>query len=263
MRLKIALELQGDEPGLLPNNYQPELSSWIYKTLHFGNDSFVKWLRENGYLNRNNEYQLYTFSNLVLTDFRHNDDRLEILQPQTFFYLSILGKDEIQPHIEELFSGLEPRIGDKKSKVLFRVKAVERLEDPVFSSKMDLSCISPIVLVGDNLKKPEYLSPDKKDYGKLFLKNLMAKYALLVKQLPGSTGSGLQGLSELEFKLLNKPHSKVIKKSPGTPAQESIKAYSFDFSLKAPAELIRLGYFAGFGNHVTMGFGCCQVIGEF
>lgn len=260
MRIEIVLELQGDEPRLLPASYQPEISSWIYKTLHFGNDRFTDWLRDKGYLDRNNQYSLYTFSNLMLNDFRHQEDRLLIQQDQTSLLLSFLADDQILPFISELFEGQETRIGDKKSKVSFRVSRVQRLEDPVFSDQMNLRCISPVVLSSTGTKKVSFLSPEEKDYGVNFLKNLMAKYAMLVKQLPGATGSGLQGLADLQFKLLDKPRPKVVKINPGTPSQESIKGYMFDFSLKAPAELIRLGYHAGFGMQCVQGFGCCQAI---
>jgi CRISPR-associated endoribonuclease Cas6 len=259
MRFKISLELLGDEPRLLPPNYQPELSAWIYKTLHFGNEPFKKWLSEKGYLNAAREYQLFTFSNLKLTDFGHHEDRLLIKQTQTSFCISFVAGEDIGPFIVELFRNQEPRIGDKKSKVQFRVASVERIPDPTFTDEMNLSCISPLVLTRSSGKKAEFLSPDEKDFGVLFFKNLMAKYATMVKQLPNANNSGLSGLSDLQFRLLDKPKSRVVKINPGTPSQESIKGYLFDFSLKAPAELIRLGYFAGFGEQGYHGFGCCKL----
>lgn len=259
MRIKIVLDIQGDEPRMLPSSYQPEFSSWIFQTLNFGNDSFTNWLKQKGYLNRNNEYTLYTFSNLFLSDIRHKEDRLLINQDQTSLYLSFLAHEDIEPFIIDLFNGLEPRIGDKKSKVQFRVSSVERLPDPVFSDQMTLSAISPIVLTATDGKKQEFISPEKKDYGVLFLKNLMAKYAALIKQLPEASPNGLQGLSNLKFSLLDKPRPRIVKINPGTAQQESIKGFLFDFSVKAPAELIRLGYYAGFGDQCQYGFGCCDI----
>ncbi len=259
MRIRIDLELQGEMPRMLPASYQPEFSSWIYKTLHFGSDAFSQWLKQKGYLNRNNEYDLYTFSNLMLNDASQKDDRLVIHQEQTSFFLSFLSDQEIEPYIKDLFLGKKPLLGDKKSKVLFHVNNVEKVEDPVFNELTNLSAISPVVITRSNPKKTVFLSPEDKDYGVLFIKDLMARYALLIKRMPQSTANGLTGLSDLQFRLLDKPKGKVVKVNSGTPMQENIKGYLFNFSLKAPAELIRFGYYAGFGTHCPQGFGCCQV----
>ncbi|RLD54679.1 MAG: CRISPR-associated endoribonuclease Cas6, partial [Bacteroidetes bacterium] len=35
---------------------------------------------------------------------------------------------------------------------------------------------------------------------------------------------------------------------------------SYKFKIKAPKELLRLGYYAGFGEKNSMGFGCCEVV---
>ncbi len=259
MRFRIDMDLVGEGPHLLPVSYQPEISSWIFKTLHFGSNSLFRWLEKGSYLDKNNEYHLYTFSNFKLRDFSHEDDRLLIKQSSTSMCLSLVAAEGIEPFITNLLQEQEPRIGDKKSKVQFKVSGVERLPDPEFSENMKLSCISPLVLVNKEKKNPEFLSPDEKNYGVLFFKNLMAKYAHMVKQLPSASQGGLSGLSDLQFRLLGNPTSRVVKINPGTPYQESIKGYLFDFSLKAPAELIRLGYHAGFGDHGYQGFGCCKV----
>lgn len=259
MRFRIVMDLVGEGPNLLPVSYQPEFSSWIYKTLHFGSDSLFKWLEKGGYLDQNNEYHLYTFSNLKLTDFSHEGDRLLIKQSSTSMCLSLVAAEGIEPFISELFQKQEPRIGDKKSKVQFKVSQVERLPEPEFSDNMTLSCISPLVLTNREKKKPEFLAPDEKNYGVLFFKNLMAKYATMVKQLPSASQGGLSGLTDLKFKLLGKPTSRVVRINPGTPYQASIKGYLFDFAVQAPAELIRLGYHAGFGDQGQQGFGCCKI----
>ena len=60
--------------------------------------------------------------------------------------------------------------------------------------------------------------------------------------------------------ILSKPKSRLITIKANTPHESKLRGYLFDFKIKAPAEVIKLGYYAGFGEKNSLGFGCCEVI---
>ena len=41
--------------------------------------------------------------------------------------------------------------------------------------------------------------------------------------------------------------------------ESKLIGYQFDFFLDAPAELIRIGYYTGFGEKNSVGFGCVGI----
>ncbi|PIY05025.1 MAG: hypothetical protein COZ21_04960, partial [Bacteroidetes bacterium CG_4_10_14_3_um_filter_31_20] len=45
-----------------------------------------------------------------------------------------------------------------------------------------------------------------------------------------------------------------------TPEETFLKGFLFDFKITAPHELIKIGYYAGFGKANSLGFGCAEVI---
>jgi CRISPR-associated endoribonuclease Cas6 len=40
------------------------------------------------------------------------------------------------------------------------------------------------------------------------------------------------------------------------------KGFEFDFSLTAPVELMRIGYYGGVGEKNSLGFGCCELVNK-
>ncbi len=260
MRFKLHLQLQGDGLHSLPSNYQNELSSWISKILHFGSEPLQKLLKEKAYLDQNQQFGHYTFSPLHARDFSHQDDRMLIGDSRIHLFLSIIPDDDIGSLVIDVFSKLEGRVGDKKSKIEFVVDEVELLPEPVFAEEVTMSCITPMVFSdASNPKKIQYHSPEDKGFEKLFLKNLLAKYAWMMRYFPQKVNVALPELSELRFSLIGPAKGRVIKTRTETPNPVSIKGYLFDFAVKAPAALIRTGYDLGFGEQCNLGFGYCEL----
>jgi len=260
MRLKLNLQLRGDGLHSLPSNYQYELSSWISKTIHFGSEPLQKLLKEKSYLDQNQQFGHYTFSPLTARDFSHQDDRMLIGDSRIHLYLSMIPDDDIGSLLMDVLSKLEGRVGDKKSKLEFVIDEVEVLPEPVFAEEVAMSCITPMVFSdASNPKKTQYLSPEDKGFEKLFLKKLLAKYAWMMRYFPQKVNVALPELSELKFNMPGIPKGRVIKTRTETANPVSIKGYLFDFSLKAPAALIRTGYDMGFGENCSLGFGFCEL----
>jgi CRISPR-associated endoribonuclease Cas6 len=263
MRFKIDFKLLGEQgPVTFPVNYQSEFSAWIHKILHFQNSDFTSWLAENKFLNSRGEYNLFTFSDVFLGPHKIQDGKILVEGEDAGMVLAFYAPMEIEPFILSIFSDQEFKIGDSRAKTAIRVTNISAIKIPDFqqSQKTKFTCLSPMLITPPNNPNPEvYLSPDQKDFDKVFFKSLMFKYANLVKFAFAGNGNGLSNLNDLQFKLLGKPKPRIIKIRTDSPHQKSVKGFMFDFEMKAPVELLRIGYNAGFGELNNLGFGCCEI----
>lgn len=260
MRFKLHLQLRGDGLHSLPANYQYEISTWISKSLHFGSEPLQKLLKERTYLDSNLQFGHFTFSPLQVCAITQHEDRMLIDDNRISLTLSTIPDNDIGSFLVEVFSKMEGRVGDKKSKIEFVVDNIEWLPEPVFPDQVTFSCLSPLVICdASNPKKPVYLSPLDKGFEKLFMKNLLAKYAWMMRYFPAKVNLVLPDLSALKFGVVSQPKGRVVKVRTETPNPVSLKGYLFDFTLKAPSALVRTGYDMGFGESCNLGFGYCEL----
>lgn len=245
----------------MPVNYQSEFSTWIHKMLHFQSNEFINWLAEKKFLNHLGEYKLYTFSDVMLGPHKMQNDKIIVDDNKARIILSFYAPEEIEPFVLSVFKDQEFKIGDSRSKTAIKIEKIERLPTPNFTAgkKVVLSCLSPMLIAQPGQNTDTFLSPDQKDFDKVFFKSLMFKYATMVKYSSSNPGNGLADLNDLQFKLLGKHKTKIIKVRTDTPHQKSVKGYMFNFEVKAPVELLEIGYNAGFGELNNLGFGCCTL----
>lgn len=263
MRFKIEFKLLGDAPFSLPVNYQSEFSAWIHKILHFQSSDFTQWLANKKFLNQMGEYNLFTFSEVVLAPHKLQNDRVIVEGDSASVIISFYAPSEIESFIYSIFNLQEFKIGDSRLKAAIRVESVQTLPIPDFSQKkkVTFTCLSPILIGQPGQSSDTYVSPEQKDFDKVFFKNLMFKYANLIKYATPGQSNGLSDLNDLQFKLVGKPKTRIIKVRTDTPHQKSVKGYTFNFEVKAPVELLNIGYNAGFGDLNNLGFGCCEMVG--
>lgn len=255
MRFRLTLELTDRTRNILPLNYQYELSAWIYRVIHSGSPEFSTWLHNQGFTNDRKQFRLFTFSNLLIPKLQIVQDRLIIQSVHVELIISMFPLDMIQHFITGLFSDQELRLGDQQSQVPMKVIVVEAVQEPEFSTRMSFRAVSPLLI---SLKLPDekyarYLAPDHAEYATLFFRNLEEKlhaFEGLTENIPATPCT---------FKLLSEPKKKGITIKTGTPEQTKLISYKFDFELSAPADLIRFGYYTGFGEKNSMGFGCAEV----
>lgn len=255
MRFKLSLELTDKKQNMLPLNYQYELSAWIYQVLHHGSPDFSKWLHDHGFLNARKQFRLFTFSNLAIPERKVMDDRLEILSGMASMVISMLPVETIRNFITGIFRDQLFTLGDRISQVPFRVVAVEAMPEPAFRDTMTFTALSPLLI---SFKTPEdryarYLSPSDPEYSILFFRNLKEKQIAF-------TGKPCDfDEKEGNFKPLSEFRKKGILIKAGTPMQSKLIGYRYEFRITAPLELIRLGYYTGFGEKNSMGFGCAEM----
>jgi len=260
MRFKLILE-PATIKRIIPINYQYELSAWIYKTIHYGNPEFSEWLHNHGYMDGKKQFRLFTFSKFHIEKYQISGDRMEILSPMLSVYISFYTEEAVDPFITGLFANQQFSVGDKLSQVEFRVSSIEKIAEPVWLPQMKFRTVSPLVISIKGERGADYLSPDAAGYNECFNKNLLSKYLAVMKQrqYESQTITFINDKA-LTFQLLSKPKSKLIKIKSGTPAETMIKGYLFDFAITAPLELMRLGYYAGFGEKNSLGFGSGELL---
>ncbi|MGC9375391.1 MAG: CRISPR-associated endoribonuclease Cas6 [Bacteroidales bacterium] len=259
MRFKINLEVKKNNDCLLPLNYQYELSAWIYNILNYGDTEFAQWLHYKGYTNDKKQFKLFTFSNLKVKDYKIHSDRMKIFSPQVSFYISFYPDESISPFINGLFKKQELSIGDKISRVNFKVISLDKQPEPEFKNSMNFRCISPIVIsyADEQMhnKKADYLFPDGEKYQRIFIQNLINKYESFYRK-----SIKLSEDNKISLKILSRPKSRLVTIKANTPQENKIKGYLFDFTIKSPVELIKIGYYGGFGEKNSLGFGCVKII---
>ncbi|HOI86562.1 MAG TPA: CRISPR-associated endoribonuclease Cas6 [Lentimicrobium sp.] len=267
--MRICLIIKTDRPigNIIPVNYSYPFSAWIYRTIASGDHEFAEFLHDSGFRTGVKQYKLFCFSRLRFPEkgFKVEGDRLEILKGECRLEISFIAPAALENFVAGLFKGQRFQIGDKTSEAALRVESVQILPDPGFTGTMKFRCISPVLVSKErhDSRNAEYLSPSHPDFKKILFDNLINKYAAAVSF--GFMRAGTESLSDSPaggIKLLNTPKSHLITIKAGTPQQTKIKAYSFDFEISAPADLIRTGYIAGFGEKNSLGLGCVQATGN-
>lgn len=257
MKFKLTLELTSKNRQI-PINYQYEQSAWIYKTIHNGNPEFSAWLHNLGYLDGKKQFKLFTFSPIIPEKYAINRDRLEMQSNHAITYVSFYTPEAAEPFIMGLFSNQHFALGDHISVAPFKISSVEKLPEPNWNNTMAFRTLSPIVLSKkqDGSKNAQYLSPNDDEFEELFLKNLESKFKVIDNN-PARVSN--PGRVKATLVPRSTPRSKLIKIKAGTPQETSIRGYLFDFEITAPQELIKLGYYAGFGEKNSLGFGSVEV----
>ncbi len=263
MRFKLTLrKTKEQESGIIPVNYQYPVSAWIYKVIHTGNNEFAAWLHTQGYSDGEKQFRLFNFSNLQIDNAKVVNDRLIINSNTLVLILSFYPIEAMEHFVTGLFQNQQFTLGDKKSQAAFVVQAIERMPEPNFEQATKFNALSPICISyksDNNQKYAVYKHPKDEDYGQLLINNLFTKYNTFYT-IKDNTKYIDQEQNPCQFKLLTEPKQKLITIKAGTPQESKLKGYLYQFSLNAPEQLLRFGYYAGFGEKNSLGFGCVREI---
>ena len=261
--MRIRLTLQHKANSTLPINYAYPISAMIYKMLGKANPEFSRWLHEQGWGHQGRQYKLFTFSRLSPTYFRINGDRIILLESPTYLTISFMMDGAMGHFIEGLFNEQKFSLGDRKSQADFEVSSVDILPQIDFSERMKFKVTSPVVVSKQTEldKHAQYLHPldDRVAFSNQFFSNLLNKYTAYHGALDNNVD--LQ-LDKTQLKILTKPSSRLITIKSDTPQATKIRGYSFGFEIIGAPELIKIGYYAGFGEKGSMGFGFAEKLSD-
>jgi len=169
--------------------------------------------------------------------------------------VSFLVEKASETFIMGLFQNQRLHITDEFAHNEFLVERVEMLPYEITQSTLQLRTLTPLVIARKNPddRHSTYLAPTDEGYEQIFTQNLASKYEAYQK---------LQGLAtpediDIGFRLLDGTHikSKLINVKPKLPKPVKVKGYLFDFEITAPVEMIKVGFFGGFGTNSAQGFG--------
>jgi len=254
MRFKLNLKIDSQVFGnRLPINYQYELSAWIYKIIAQGDRQYAEWLHTNGFSEKHRNFRLFVFSHIYSPDCKAEKDRLVFHSDKASFYLSLLPEKSTEAFIKGIFREQAFSIGDRMSKVQFRVQQVELIPPPDFTNSFVFKTLSPAVITvsQETSQHPRYLSPEENDYGQRVINNLIEKYKLFYQR-------PFEGVSDYKFELLSPARSKLVRIKSGTKEETQVRGYLFTFRLEADKDLLKIMYEAGMGEKNAQGFGCIE-----
>jgi CRISPR-associated endoribonuclease Cas6 len=127
---------------------------------------------------------------------------------------------------------------------------VEVEEPPKFEGRCLFQTLSPIVASTGVRKgskmEHRFLSPDEDDFWRVLETNLRRK-ALVLDIVPSR--------EPLSFELVGRWRSKLFRVH-GT----MVRGFEMKFQVTGDAELLRIGYEAGFGERNTQGFGMVKML---
>jgi CRISPR-associated endoribonuclease Cas6 len=254
--MELVLKLSKLKGDLLPINYQYELSSWIYNVIRRADENYSTFLHEKGFIADGKTFKMFTYSQLDLRPFEISGDRIKLLGREISLNLRFMVDRSLENFVKGLFLNQKVGLGDKNSVVDFEVSAIETSAPVIFKPLIQYQCLSPICVSRSRSDgTTAYLSPDDAQFGELLIQNLVRKEKALalVAEEPRSS-------LPYKFRLLNTPRKKGIHIKANTESHTQVVGYLFHFELLAPIELHEIGYYAGFGEKNSMGFGCVQPI---
>ncbi|MDO9153746.1 MAG: CRISPR-associated endoribonuclease Cas6 [Paludibacter sp.] len=255
MRFKITLTLDKKAFGdRIPLNYQYECSAVIYKILSKSNESYSRWLHDNGFRMDGKQFKLFTFSRLQIAQWKIQDAYLQILSDKVEWEISFLPERSTQEFIQGLFKEQTFALGNRRAKVRFTVQNIELMPSPVFTETMQFECMSPVCL---NFKRDDggynYIDPENSAAPELIKQNLLNKFKAFTGEI--FTPENFP----FEFKVITKPKSSLITIKANTPEESKIRGFHCRFQLTAPVELMKIMYESGIGGKNSIGFGMVKL----
>jgi CRISPR-associated endoribonuclease Cas6 len=252
LSLKLAL-LRGNS---LPLNYSYAVSSWIYSIIGCADKEYSQFLHNQGFRADGRSFKMFTFSQLDLRPYKISGNRITLLGKEIALTIRFLVDSSLEHFVKGLFMEQRLTLGDRQSTITFEVSAVETAPPVYFLPHMQYRCLAPICM--GRLRhdgSAEYVHPADPQFGELLVNNLVRKARALQLERDEWQQTPLS-----QFNLLNTPRKKGIHIKEGTTAHTQVISYLFHFELTAPPELHEIGYYAGFGEKNSMGFGCVDIV---
>lgn len=262
-RIKIQLSPNSSKNLELPVDYQYILGCSVYNTIAHSDKNFANWLHQQGYGNDNKRFKLFTYSSLKFGKFKIIGDRIIIKELPIEFQVSTLSKEIANYFLNGIFIKQKLEIGDRKGKITFNISSIEAIPEVKFNNEMIYKLMTPCVVSKKTEKGVSYLSPEEKEegYDKYLLSNLLNKFFAFNTFKKNEREEIFEKIfTHCNIELLTSPKSKLITIKGGTTKETRVRGFLYTFKLKAPEEIHRIGYYAGFGEKNSMGFGWGEVV---
>ena len=245
-------------PAILPWNYQYELSSAIYKIIERGNKGFADFLHEQGYVDGNKKFKLFTFSG-IKPNIKPQliQSGIKLLSPDAHFEVSFVVPSAAQEFIKGLFQDQHMELVASNQKIQLYITQLEAMKEPDYKETMNYRALSPVFIkkMRPNKEGSEHLSPDHPEYGQLLYLNLLDKLQAAHLELTSKEITEAQE-APFSWKTTSEPKQKNIRIKQNTPEYSDNISYLYDMEISAHPLLHRMAYLAGIGMVNSQGFGC-------
>jgi len=142
------------------------------------------------------------------------------------------------------------------------VETVRKLDQPELTDAMRFIMVSPLVCTTKREPEqyPQYLFPGDQEFERVVLDNLCRKYQVLYGQEFSCNSDQFSfGIDQAYVERMHGKIQKLIALKEGRSDETMVKGTLAPFRLKAPKELIEVGYECGFGEKNSQGFGMVKV----
>ncbi len=273
MRFKLHLKPAQDRQKLL-FNYQYPLQAWLYKLIYQADEHYASFLHNKGYAVPDSfkTFKHFTYSSLQVAKakaVRKGDTYILLSSENSYLIVSFYIDKAAEGFIVGLFQNQQLSIFNREYRTEFIVERVETLTNPLEEIPdesivtQSFKTISPMVVAQKEDGLDQYLSPADEQFADFFALNLIDRY----RTIDGNTGMKVDAAfakNIVKFKLLSDPEK--IKKRGFTVKEGKLRDetkvigyYDFSFEVTAPASLLKVGYFGGFGKESSMGCGCVEI----
>lgn len=267
MRLK--LNLLPINSSHLNVNYNYSLSAAIYNLLRFSSKDFSEYLHDVGFNIQGKSYKLFSFALSFGAFVQINKNKIILGSKSIDLIISSpLVDDFIKNFVIGSIEKSRIELVTENVKTIFNIQSIESLPEPNFQLINKFKLLSPLVLStgvkeNDQLKQ-KFLRTDhdKDELNKIFNNNLFNKYKII---------TGKEFLDEpllfewdkdyIERRL--KENKRVTKKVSVFKEKDKpidIIGNVVPFTLTGNIELIKIGYYCGFGEKNSLGFGLAELI---
>jgi len=223
-----------EKPQILPLNYPYHLASMIYRCIQRGDSTLSL------YLHQPRKIKFFTFSRLMAEKRKIEEDKIKI-EGTTFFKFSSPRKEIAAALVNGLLEKPEVEIEN----AAFTISLIEVLKEKKIEGEETFVTLSPISVTtvkGSNgYRKIIDLYPDEPKFYENLGRNLIKKYKLLYGKEPEN--------KEINIKVIKAKPKRIKIKNTYHRCTEMV------FKARGSAELLSVGYQAGFGERNSMGFG--------
>ncbi|EAY25595.1 CRISPR-associated endoribonuclease Cas6 [Microscilla marina] len=263
MRFRLTLR-RLSTPCNIPINYQSYISANIYRLLELADAQYAAFLHDKGYEGEGKRFKYFTFGQLKIPrgKWQMRESRMLINAPVVHLETSFLVDKTVEKFVAGVFQDQHLYINDAFAHNDFLIEQIEMLPTVAFGEMMRFSCQSPLIITRKNKhnKHCTYLAPGDALYHEIFIENLRSKHQTYLSQQLPHNGSNTQIPPQLEVLNNGKMSSKLITLKPWLKQGIKVKGCLFDFELTAPPEMLKVGFYGGFGSNCAQGFGMVEVI---
>ena len=234
------------ENGSFPINYNHILMGIIYKAMKEEDPHLAELVHSS------KKPKFFTFSQLRIDKKKISGDRIVVFKGSKAHFILSSADDFV---VDSVFNHLAKSPLLNISEVAAETTSINVFDDVEIKNSQRFKLLSPLVISIPVKNKGKlyhrFLSPLDEQFAERFIKNLKKKYSAF----SGKEAKDVKIIVDENY-VKNRKTSKLLD-IKGV----KIKGHVFPFTLEGDPELIKFGYYAGFGERTAQGFGCAEIVG--